>query len=211
MGETLNPLVLALIGAPTLVGFYFRVTRWHWHAFRINLIASCLVMAAVAIGYGFMTIARPTPFFASHSQEIVVVLIGAALGSAIYLSARRSNIEAVLAIPFALIVYWLAATAFCALVPAAYAMPLAALALFCGFAVVNAALGPLAIGLSASATLHALFAYGSLDYVFIWTTVFELFEISHAGIKLMIIGTTCLAGSGDVLEWAAQKILATDG
>lgn len=206
-GATLNPLMLAAIGTPTLVGIYFRLKRWNVQAFRLNVIISCTIMAAIAIGYAFMTFGALNPFFSTYSHLIVATVAGVALAATMLHRIGSRGGQGLLIIPFALIGFWLAAYLCSIYVSASIVMPLAALILFCGLGLINAVLGPFAVGLSVSATLHACFASNGFDYVMLWQQLFDLLEVSQAWIKLMLIAGGCLAGSGDLITWMATRLL----
>jgi NADH:ubiquinone oxidoreductase subunit 2 (subunit N) len=58
----LNPLILALIGIPTVLGFYFRFFRFNESALEINTKISMIVYLTIAIGYCFVKFDNPNYF-----------------------------------------------------------------------------------------------------------------------------------------------------
>ena len=55
----MNPIVLALIGLPLVLGVYLRFRRFNAEILIINVQVTSLVMLTVGIGYSFMTFYSP--------------------------------------------------------------------------------------------------------------------------------------------------------
>ncbi len=70
-----NPIILALIGLPTIMGVYFRFKNFNEESFYKSCAISSLVMTAIGIGFAIDRFSNPPESIISHTRLGIGVLM----------------------------------------------------------------------------------------------------------------------------------------
>lgn len=208
----LNPFILALIGAPTLLGIYLRFSRWSPRILKINVIVSSLVLVAVGIGYVFdHQVALPG--FSNGTYKLLGVGFVVAFYSIctiiLYAKFEKTNSDIAIGGCYIAVLAGILSVLFLGgLQDIAYIKAPAIIFLFFSFALINSLLGTIAAGFSISSAIYSFITTGSVDYVYIWRDIFEFLEINNTSVKIMVLLVSGLAGCSELLKPLEDKVEA---
>lgn len=213
----MHPLTLALIGLPLYAGVLARFAFAKEKFFLLSLVLSSQLFLVVGIGYVFANYEKPRAFILDH--KVATLTTGLLVGPFVLILIadfitrwRRIKVasEDVDFVGSAFFVAYIGMWIFCE--SRNSEQPIGAFATVMFFLIlgaVNSVLGPIASGFSFSAAVHSYFATGSLDYIPIWKTVFEMLDIETAPLKLTVLVLSIAVSAVEPVASAVSKITAT--
>lgn len=194
----LNPLILALIGIPTVLGFYLRFFRFNGTALELNAKVSLIVYLTIAIGYCFIKFDNPNVFFEKNNFLVLKIFITIFF---LFLIPIFSDAEPPLGCIAIMMLFYVVYN-LDGIIPTyaiKYSISISTVILFCLFGLANCLLGSIISGFTISAAIHSYFITGTLDNIFVWKEIFEFVEISNAPIKFMILAGTAFGGASELI------------
>lgn len=203
----MNPIVLALIGIPFMLGIYFRFYRIDKYKLNLSLSLSFLVFAAVGIGYAFATYSRPKSFFIENSSTIggVSFLLFFLSGAFFFIRDDASGcFVKFFGLLFAPFIYFFIYLLIWQIIPqsgiSGVAYFLNVVFVFVGIGLANAMLGTIVTGFTISASVHAFVMGNGLPDIYIWKNIFEFLDVSSAPLQILIIVAMALASAGEAIS-----------
>ena len=195
-----NPLVLAAIGLPFLVGIVLRVTHFNPRALELSVTVSVAVFFTIATGYLFWTFSSPTDFIVQNGRYIGVIFCFASCG--LMLHDKEMEVwQGLLVGPAIFLLLWIW------LPQVGWAKPsycINVLTIFVGIGLAQALLGTIASGFTLSTVVHSLTLGHGFPNMFFWKDVFEFLHVSSAPVMIVILILVNLGSVAELLHKLAH-------